>query len=114
MIYIWRNKRSGLKRPPKLENVLAFAKACIKKGRYVATFHAECRQLERDITLLDALHVIKTGFREIKHDQYKEEYKSWNYAVRGESLQSDPVRVIISFDEDEMLIITVINLASGD
>ena len=103
-----------MKRPPKLENVLAKAKSGIEKGKYVATFHAECRQFERDITLLDALHVIKAGFREPKHDQYKDEYKAWNYAVRGDSLQSDPVRVIISFDDDEMLIITVINLARRD
>ena len=97
-------------RSPKLESVLALAKACIESGKYVATFHAECRQFERDITLPDALHVIKTGYRELKHDQYKEEWKAWNYAVRGISLQSEPVRVIISFDENEMLIITVINL----
>lgn len=103
------------KRPSKLENVLEIAKKCIENGQYLPTFHAECRQLERDITLLDALHVIKNGYREAKHDQYKEEWQAWNYAVRGITLQDDSARVIISFnDEVTMLIITVINLTSRE
>lgn len=100
-----------VKRPEKIPNVLAVAHACIGNGNYRATFHAECRKYERDITLLDALHVIKTGYRDLKHDQYKEEHSSWNYAIQGTSLQSDKIRVVISFDENLMLIITVINFS---
>ena len=98
-------------RPPKLENILELAKNCIEMGHYIPTFHAECRQYERDITLLDALHVIMNGYREPKHDQFKEEWQAWNYAIRGQTLQNDTIRVIISFDEERhLLIITVINL----
>lgn len=101
-------------KPPKLEKVLEVAKNCIEAGRYLPTFHAECRQLERDITLLDALYVIQDGYREPKHDQFKEEWQAWNYAVRGSTLQNDQVRVVISFEhETKMLIITVINLMRG-
>lgn len=100
-----------LPNPPKLENVLKTARDCIESGKYLATFHAECRQLERDITLLDALHVIRHGFREPKHDQYKEEWQSWNYAIRGTTLQDETVRVVISFDKVlKLLIVTVINI----
>lgn len=99
------------KRPAKLENILILAKECIDSNRYIPTFHAECRQLERDITLLDALHVIKNGYRELKHDQYDEYWKAWNYAIRGTTLQDETIRVIVSFDDDlKLLIITVINL----
>ena len=102
-------------RPPKLERVLELARDCIEKGKYLPTFHAECRQFERDITLLDALRVIRQGYREPKHDQFKEEWQSWNYAVRGETLQGDTVRVIISFDDKEkLLIITVINIVKRE
>src|SRR5215212_5775517 len=90
-------------RPQKLENVLATAKQCIEKGNYVATFHAECRQLERDITLLDALHVIKNGYRVPKYDKFKEEWNEWNYAIQGQSLQKEDIRVIVSFDDKEKL-----------
>jgi hypothetical protein len=102
-------------RPSKLENVLELAKSCIDKGNYLPTFHAECRQFERDITLLDALYVIKNGYREPKHDQFKEEWQTWNYAIQGETLQNDTVRVIISFDEStKLLIITVINIVKRE
>jgi hypothetical protein len=98
------------KRPDKIADILKIAQACIDNGNYRATFHAECRQYERDITLLDALHVIETGYRVPSRDEYKEEYRAWNYAIEGVTLQDEKTRVIISFDEDLMLIITVINL----
>lgn len=101
-------------RQPKLENVLEIAKKRIAEGKFIPTFHSECRQLERDITLLDALHVIKTGYREPKYDQYKDEWQTWNYAIRGSTLQDEAIRVVISFDEKQMLIITVINLERRD
>jgi hypothetical protein len=102
-------------KPPKLENVIEKARDCIESGNYLATFHAECRQLERDITLLDALHVINHGYREPKHDQYKEEWQAWNYAIRGTTLQDETVRVVISFDEVlKLLIVTVINIVRRD
>lgn len=102
-------------KPSKLENVLETARDCIESGKYIATFHAECRQFERDITLLDALHVIKHGYREPKHDQFKEEWQSWNYAIRGTTLQQDTIRVVISFDNTlKLLIVTVINLVRSE
>lgn len=98
-------------KPPKLDNVLETARDCIESGKYLATFHAECRQLERDITLLDALYVIQHGYRELEYDEFKEEWQSWNYAIRGTTLQDDTVRVVISFDKTlKLLIVTVINI----
>ncbi len=100
-----------MKRPAKIENVLELARECIESGKYLPTFHAECRQLERDITLLDALYVIKHGYRELKHDQFKDEWMAWNYAISGNTLQDEKIRVIISFDDKKkLLIITVINI----
>lgn len=98
------------KRPHKIENVIRKATELVVKGKYIATFHAECRQFERDITLLDALYVIKTGYRENKHDEFKEEWNTWNYAIEGETLQDERIRVIVSFDDENLLIITVINI----
>lgn len=99
------------KRPAKIENVLQLANECIEAGRYLPTFHAECRQLERNISLLDALYVIKHGYREPKHDQYQEDWVVWNYAISGNTLENEKIRVIVSFDDKKkLLIITVINI----
>lgn len=50
------------------------------------------------------------GYRVPTRDEYKEEFGTWNYAIEGTTLQDEKARVIVSFDEDLMLIITVINL----
>lgn len=101
-----------MKRPDKHDQVLCLAREYIDQDRYLSTFHALNRQLERDITLLDALYVIKTGYRVPKRDQYKAEWNAWNYAIEGRTLQGDNARVVVSFD-DGLLIITVINLSLG-
>lgn len=99
-----------LKRPVKVSDVLKIARACIEGGNYGTTFHAQCRQREREVTALDALYVVRTGHRVPARDEYHEEYEAWNYAIEGDTLQGDKLRVIISFEEDLMLVITVIKL----
>ena len=37
-------------------------------------------------------------------------FETWNYSIRGKSVDSENIRIILSFDESDMLIITVINL----
>ncbi len=80
------------------------ARACIEKGKYQATFHEICHKHERDITLLDALHIIKTGYRVPDFDRCLAMFSCWDYAIEGLTLQEDKIRVIISFDKDQMLI----------
>jgi hypothetical protein len=45
-------------------------------------------------------------------DHYQDRYKSWNYAIRGKTIDRRDVRVIVAFDENNMLIITAIELES--
>jgi hypothetical protein len=59
--------------------------------------------------------LINNGYREPKHDQFKEEWGTWNYAVRGTTLQDDVLRIIVSFDmTKKLLIITVINIVKRE
>ncbi len=55
-------------------------------------------------------YVLTTGYREAKKDEYKEEHQSWNYAMRGKTVDDRKLRVAVSFDKDDLLIITVIDL----
>ncbi len=43
-------------------------------------------------------------------DQFSERYESWNYAIRGKTIDLRELRVVVSFDENNMLVITVIDL----
>lgn len=99
-----------IKRAAKITNLLARVRACIEAGTYLDTRHSSARQRERDITRPEILYVLKNGWHEAKKDVYEERYGVWNYAVRGMTLDSKDLRVVVSFDENGMLIITAIDL----
>lgn len=100
-------------RSPKIENVIGKAKQAIAKGLYRYTAHAESRKFERMITEEDALHVIENRWRVQLRDDFCEIHQSWKYAFEGETLQDELLRVIIGFDENMLLIVTVINISKA-
>ena len=56
------------------------------------------------------LQVLKSGFHEKRKDKFDESFNAWNYAVRGKTVDTKELRIIVSFDENNMLIITAIDL----
>jgi hypothetical protein len=73
--------------------------------------HAVKRQKERNIILTEILHVLNTGRHERGKDRFDERFNSWNYAIRGWTLDRQDLRVIISFEEEnDLLIITAFYL----
>jgi Domain of unknown function (DUF4258) len=99
------------KRPDKIINVLEKIKECIKKGDYFVTAHAFIRQNERLISLPESLEVLETGFEEKKKTHFDIVHNTWKYAIRGKTKRSElDIRVIVAFDEDGMLIITVMHV----
>lgn len=99
------------KRSEKIKNVLSEIKKCIEKGRYFVTTHAFSRQNERLISLPESLQVLETGYEEKKKTCFDTEHNTWKYAIRGKTLRDKlDVRVIVAFDESDMLIITVMHV----
>lgn len=86
---------------------------CLEEGRYLDTRHALVRKYERNITRLEILQVLKTGFHEKKKDYFDQIHNSWNYSIRGKTVDSRELRIIVSFDNDNILIITAIHLKWG-
>ena len=72
--------------------------------------HANDRLQERLVTRLEVRQVLKNGYHEKRRDQLKEEYNSWNYFIRGKTIDGRNLGVVVSFDSPNMLIITVIDL----
>lgn len=97
-------------RPPKICNLLEAIRKCIKEGRYRDTRHAFQRQVKRDITRSEVLHVLRTGFHEARKDKFDTAHEAWNYSIRGKTVDGKGMRVVVSFDENMMLIITAISL----
>ena len=60
------------KRPKKIENLLERIRNCISSGAYRDTFHAIERKTERNRTLPEIIHVLKTGSHEKDKDRFEE------------------------------------------
>ncbi len=80
-------------------------------GAYRNTFHAIERKAERNITLPEIIHVLRTGRHEKSKDHFEKAFNTWNYAIRGKTIDEMELRVIVSFDEEkDLLIITAFYL----
>ena len=96
--------------PDKIKDLMATVKISVESGKYLDTRHGLERQTERLITRPEVLFVLRNGHHEKKKDKWDAHYLAWNYAVRGKTLDKRELRVVISFDENGMLIITAIEL----
>lgn len=98
------------KRPAKLESVLDAVRRAVEEGKYRDTIHASQRQGQRRITRPEYLYVLRNGYHEKAKDKFVDAYHAWNYAIRGRTVDRRDLRVIVSFDGEGMLIITVIEV----
>lgn len=94
-------------------NFLPWIRACIELGRYRQSKHAIDRELERTIGLPDVLYVLKNGYHEKQKTSFDEAFQTWKYAIRGKTLDEIDIRIIIAFDDNEMMIITVMHVVRG-
>ena len=105
-----RKIKQKKKNPTKIPDILDSIHKAIDSGEYIDVTHAQLRKKERKITRAEYKYVLLNGWHEASKDKFNEEFKAWNYSIRGETLDKRKLRVIISFDSDGMLIITVIEL----
>lgn len=101
------------KRPAQIDELFPKIRRCIDNGLYRQSKHAFDRELEREISLPDVLFVLKTGYHEKPKTSFDEAFQTWKYAVRGKTLDERDIRIIVAFDENEMMIITVMHVARG-
>ena len=99
-----------MQKPSKIINLIEKVQECVRQGRYLDTTHSIERQRERIITRLEMVHVLLNGFYEKSKDKYEDRFKAWNYAIRGKTVDQRELRIIVSFDENNLLIITAIAL----
>lgn len=98
------------KRPEKVSDLLEKIRDAVESGSYFVSSHAVERGLQRGIIKTEYEYVLKTGFHESKKDVFDEFYNTWNYAIRGKTFDKRELRVVTSFDENNLLIITIIDL----
>lgn len=86
--------------------ILMQLKNCVRQNKYVVTLHAEEEMDEDDLSAYDIERAILTG--EIIERQKDEEKAEWKYIVRGQSIEGEPIIVVIKISPTgKMIIITV-------
>lgn len=87
----------------------------IASSNYVFLNHAKMRLKDRNVTDIDVLDILenkdnRNRKRNKSKDTYTPGYQDWNYCIEGKDLDGKRIRIIISFDSELMLVITVIRL----
>lgn len=82
----------------------------IRTGHYLISNHAYLRAKDRLIPVAHVEQILLHGFHEPRKDSFKPEFGAWNYSIRGKSPDKYNVRIIVTFAESDLLIVTIINL----
>lgn len=105
-----KQPRPSALRQTKIVDLLDRIKLAVEAGNYCISNHAYERSQDRLIPMPHVEQVLLHGFHEKRKDTFSEEFKSWNYSIRGKSPDFDDVRVVVSFTRENLLVVTVINL----
>ena len=110
---IRRSKNPNKKTDTELYNLIIER---IRDGDYVFLTHAKQRLIDRNILDIDVISILegRKGYsrkRNKSKDKYENGMQDWNYCFEGCNADSEKIRIIISFDNNLLLlIITVIKL----
>lgn len=97
-------------RPTKVRNIVQVAALAIRSGYVLYTSHANIRMRERRIIKPEVEHILTHGHHEAKKDQFNDEFRSWDYAIKGKTLDGRTLRIIIAVVDPNILVITTIDL----
>jgi len=111
-----KKRQKGPPRPDKIPDVLKAIRQHLEQGLYRYKAHCTTRMSQRGVIRVEVEHVLKHGLREERKDEFKEEFNTWNYAIRGKTLDRDKeIRIAVSFSSVEgLLIITAIDINRED
>lgn len=106
-------------KPPKKTKLELFQciEQAIENKNYVFTQHGEIRSKQRKhVNHEQVIRILKDKHKkhDAARDYYQEGHPDWNYHIQGKTVDNQPVRMVVSFDENWLLIITVINLAEEE
>src|SRR3989338_7926140 len=94
----------------KISNLMDVVREKVRQNDFILMPHAIERRLQRRLSVNDIGQALITGWYEPRKDTYQKEYSAWNYSIRGKTIDNRPLRIVVSFDENAMLVITVIDL----
>lgn len=110
-------KKKKVSKPTKKsdEELFDLMEKKLKSGDYIFMPHAKQRQKDRKVSDLEVLDILegkkdRGRKRNKSKDKYEQGRQDWNYCIEGKNLDEEKIRIVISFNEDLMPIITVIRI----
>ena len=102
-------------RTPKLvrQEVLRRVAEAVATGRYRILPHARQRCTEREVSALDIENGLERGHPVPRRDRYDRALEEWSYCFEGLTVDDEPLRVVVAF-EDWMLVVTVVRLSGRE
>jgi hypothetical protein len=94
----------------KITNLMDQIRVAIEVSKYYFVQHARNRLDQREVTESEVAYVLRNGWHEAQKDQYDDKHKTWKYAIRGKTIDSRELRVVVVFLIPDLVIITVIDL----
>ena len=94
----------------KLHDLLLKLGTAVEKGHLRFSKHALERMVERKILRLGVEFVLKNGHHEKRKDNFDEEFGSWNYAIKGKTVDAKSLRIIVCFEKPNFIVVTAIDL----
>lgn len=94
----------------KLPDLLTKLHSSVERGQLRFTKHALERMEERSILRREVKLVLQNGFHEKKKDHFDEKFNSWNYSIRGKTIDDKKLRVVVSFEKPNFIVVTAIDL----
>lgn len=76
----------------------------LKNNKIAFTNHARDMMVQRGITAPDIKYALKGG-RNVQEESEQSASKGITYSIHGSSVDGDPLKVVVAF-EDDMLVIT--------
>lgn len=58
--------------------------------------------------------ILSHGHHEARKDQFNEEFDTWDYAIRGKTLDGRNLRIVIAVVNPSVLVVTTIDLDTKD
>ena len=103
-----------MSRPLKIENLIEVLKEAVEDGHLLYSSHVNDRMAQRNIIKPEVEFVLSNGYHEARKDKFKEEFDSWDYAIKGKTIDGRNLRIIIAIISPNVLVVTAIDLSSKE
>jgi hypothetical protein len=99
-----------VRRPPKIEILIDITRQAAEDGHLLYSSHANERMAQRNIIKPEVEYILSNGHHEARKDKFNKEFESWDYAIKGKTIDGRNLRIIIAIISPNVLVVTAIDL----